>query len=80
MKVLTELTEFPGTVCQSQISQTLQAGVRMYNTRNPSTAVVAGAYRTYTGFGCGYESRTELTEAPGTGINVVQNSQNFRYG
>ena len=36
---------------------------------------VALAYTTYRKSGYGYESRTELTEVPGTGMNVLQNSQ-----
>ena len=38
--------------------------------------IVARAHRTCTSSGYGYECRTELTEVPGTGLDVVQNSQN----
>ena len=33
---------------------------------------VARAYRTYTCFGYGYEYRTEFTEVPGTGMEVLK--------
>ena len=33
------------------------------------------SYRTYRRSGYGYECRTGITEVPGTGMNVVQNSQ-----
>ena len=41
---------------------------------------VALAYRAYGSSGYGYESRTELTEIPGTGMNVLQNLQKFFVG
>ena len=41
---------------------------------------VALAYRTYRSSGYGYESRTELTEAPGIGMNVLHNLQKFFVG
>ena len=37
-----------------------------------------GSYRTHRRSGYGYESPTELTEVPGTGMKVLQNFQNFR--
>ena len=37
-----------------------------------------GSYRTHRRSGYGYESPTELTEVPGTGMKVSQNSQKFR--
>ena len=42
--------------------------------------VVARAYRTCRSFGYGYESHTELTEVPSTGINVVRNLQKVSVG
>ena len=37
-----------------------------------------GAYRTHRSSGYGYERHKELTEVPGTGMKVLQNSQKFR--
>ena len=37
-----------------------------------------GAYRTHKSSGYGYACATELTEVPGTGMKVLQNSQKFR--
>ena len=41
---------------------------------------VQGSYRTYRSSGYRYECLTELTEVPGTGMKVLQNSQKFRAG
>ena len=41
---------------------------------------VALAYRAYRSSGYGYESCTELTEVPGTGMNVLENLQKFFVG
>ena len=43
---------------------------------------VARAYRSYNSSGYGYEiqCRTELTEVPGTGMDVLQNLRNFFVG
>ena len=38
------------------------------------------AYRAYRSSGYGYESCTELTEVPGTGMNVLENLQKFFVG
>ena len=38
------------------------------------------AYRTSRSSGYGYECRTELTEIPGTGMDVLQNLQKFFVG
>ena len=37
-----------------------------------------GAYRTHKRSGFGYECPTELTEVPGTGMNVLENFKKFR--
>ena len=59
---LTELTEVPGIVA------------RAYRTHNKFRAGINTLYP-YPGY-CGH-GRTELTEVPGTGMNVVQNLQKF---
>ena len=41
-------------------------------------ARVWGSYRTYRSSGYGYGSVIELTEAPGSGMNFIQNLQKFR--
>ena len=60
---VTKLTEVPGIVA------------RAYRTYRSSGRVQKVLYL-YPGY-CG-TGRTELTEVPGTGMNVVQNSQKFR--
>ena len=88
----TELTEIPGT--GTKVLQQFQKfrilwhrrteltevprGYKTCCTRTPD--IVAQAYRTSTGSGYGYECRTELTEVPGTGMNVLQNLQKFCVG
>ena len=58
----TEHTEVPG---------------RYKNAVLVSRVFVARAYRAYRSSGYGYECRTELTEVPGTGAKVIQNSEKF---
>ena len=58
----TELPEFPG---------------RYKNAVPVPRVFVTLAYRTYRGSGYGNESRTELSEVPGTAMNVLQNLQKF---
>ena len=41
---------------------------------------VARAYRAYRSSGYGHACRTELTEVPGTGMNVLQNLQKLFVG
>ena len=60
---VTELTEVPGIVARAY--RTHRSSGRVQNMLYP--------YPGYCGTGC-----TELTEVPGTGMNVLQNSQKFR--
>ena len=57
-----ELTEVPGIVTRAYRTQSFRAGTEMLH-----------PYPWYCGTG-----RTEPTEVPGTGTNVLQNSQKFR--
>ena len=41
---------------------------------------VARAYRAYRSSGYGYWCRTELTEVPGMGLNILQNLEKFFVG
>ena len=60
---VTELTEVPGIVAQAH--RTHRSSGRVQKTTYP--------YPGYYGTG-----RTELTDVPGTGMNVIHNSQKFR--
>ena len=59
----TELTQVPG-------------GYNRCCIRTPG--IVAPVYKTHRSSGYGYECFTELTDVPGTGMNVLQNSHEFR--
>ena len=85
---LAEPTEVPGTsMGASQHSQKFEVLWRTELTEVPSTAwksctrtpgIVAWSYRSHRRPRYGYERHTELTEVPGTGTEVLQNSQKFR--
>ena len=72
---VTELTEVPGIVARAYIIH-----IRYENDVPVPRVFVALAYRTSRSSGYGYECRTELPEVPGTGMNVLQNSQKFFVG
>ena len=88
----TELTKVPGT--GMKVLQNLQnfrvwwhgraelpeVPGRYKNAAPVPRVFVALAYRTYRISGYGYESRTELTKVPGTGMNALQNLQKFFVG
>ena len=59
-----ELTDVPGIVARAYRNHKFQAGIKMLY-----------PYPWYL-----WNGRTELTEVPGTGINVVQNSHMFFVG
>ena len=72
---VTKLTEVPGFVARAYITH-----IR-YKTDIPVPRLfVALAYRTSRSSGYGYECHTELPGVPGTGMNVLQNSQKFFVG
>ena len=75
---LTELTEFPGTGMEVlQNSPKFRAGIRMVypHTRTRTRVLLQGRTRTP-----GIVPRAYRTyRIPGTGMNVVHNSQKFRY-
>ena len=75
---VTELTEVPGIVAQACNSQKFR--VRYRKVVPAPTGIVAQAYRTHRRSRYGYERHTEHTEVPGTGTEVLQNSQKFRVG
>ena len=89
---LTELTEVPGT--GTEVLQNSRKVRVLWHGRAELAEVSGGyknavpvprvfvalAYRTYRSSGYGYESRTELTEAPGIGTNVLHNLQKFFVG
>ena len=89
---LTELTEVPGT--GTEVLQNSQKFRVLWYGRTELTKVpgryqnavpvprvfVARAYRAYRSSGYGHECRTELTEVPGTGTNVLHNLQKFFVG
>ena len=63
------LTELPGHLLQNpdKFREGTSNGV-------PVPQVLwRGAYRTHRSSRYGYERRTDLTEVPGTGMNVIQN-------
>ena len=62
----TEVTEVPGRYKNAVPVPRVFMAPRVF---------VAQAYSTYRNSGYGYECRTELTEVPGTGMNVLQNLQ-----
>ena len=86
---LTEHTEVPGTGIEvlqdSQVpgtgmevlqnSQKFRVGIRMFY---PYPGYCDTGVQNLQKFGYGYECRPELTEVPGTGMDLVQNSQKFR--
>ena len=75
---VTEITDVPGIVARAHRTHTSPGQVQKYSTRTPD--IVARAYRTYRSSGYEYEGRTELTEGPGTGMNILQNLQEFSVG
>ena len=89
---LTELTEVPGTgakllhnsqkfrVLWHRRAELTEVPGRYKNTVPVPRVFVAQAYRAYRSSGCGYQCRTELTDVPGTGMNVLLNSQKFFVG
>ena len=72
---VTELTEVPGIVARAHRSH-----IRYKNDTPVTRVLVALAHRTSRSSGYGYECRAELPEVPGTGMNVLQNSQKFFVG
>ena len=76
MEVL-QFTEASDTV---QLAELTKVPGRYTNVVPHTPGIVARAYRTYRNFGYGNECRTELTEVPGTGMNVAQNLQKSRCG
>ena len=72
---VTELTEVPGIV-----ARVYRTHIRHKNDIPVPRVFVALAYRTSRSSGYGCERHTELPEVPGTGINVLQNSQKFFVG
>ena len=58
-----------------QNSQKFRAGTK--NAVPVPRVLWRGAYRTHRSSGYGYEGPTELTEVPGTGMKVLQNSRKF---
>ena len=73
-----ELTGVPGIVARA--SELTEVPGRYKNVVPVPRVLVARAYRAYRSSGYGYECRTELTEVPGTGMNVLQNLQKFVVG
>ena len=72
---VTELTKVPGIVARAYITHKCHKnGIPVPRVR------VALAYRTSRSSGYGCECHTELPEVPGTGMNVLQNSQKFFLG
>ena len=69
---VTELTEVPGIVARACTELTQVPG--RYKNAVPASRVYAKrAYRAYRSSGYGYECRTELTEVPVAGMNVLLN-------
>ena len=82
----------PRVLCHS-LTEVTQVPGRYKNAVPVPLVFVARAYRAYRSSGYGYECRTELrssgygyerptelTELPGTGTEVLQNSHKFRAG
>ena len=65
---VTELTKVPGVVARAY-----RTHVNYENDIAVPKVFVPLAFRTSRRSGYGYECRTELPEAPGTGMNVLQN-------
>ena len=72
---ITELTEAPGIV-----GRAYRTHIRSKIDIPVPRVFMALAYRTSRSSGYGYECPTELTEVPGTGMNVLQISQKFFAG
>ena len=69
---VTDLTEVPGIVARACTELTQVPG--RYKNAVPASRVYAKrAYRAYRSSGYGYECRTELTEVPVAGMNVLLN-------
>ena len=71
---VTELTEAPGIVARA-----CRPHIYYKNDLHVPRVFVALAYRTSRSSGYRYEFHTELPAVPGTGMNVLQNSQKFLY-
>ena len=73
--IVTELTEVPGFVARA-----FRTHIRYKNDVPVPWVFVELAYRTSRSSGYGYKCHTEVPEVPGTGMNVLQNSQKFFVG